>query len=199
MIDNTAIIAIGCTHGTGKTTLRYALASELTATGHSTKVASEVVRSGPWFQYALRLGDGMVPPHALLHLFGDQLRREIEATLHETTHVILDRTVFSCLGYWVLRSKEVEGSTALPACHSVARAHAADYDHVIYCSDRYPLAVMQDPLRGKDETFRDLADVEIRSALEVGAVEPSELPTGLTVAEKVDWVTNRLTNGAYGC
>lgn len=196
MIGGTTIIAIEGTHGTGKTTLTYALASELTANGHPTKVVSEVVRRSPWFQEALR-SDGMVEPHALLHLFADQLRLEIAATMHETTHVILDRTVFSCLGYWVLRSKEPEESMTLRACRSVAHVHGKHYDHVVYCGDRYPLAEMHDPLRDKDEAFRERADNEIRAAIDLGNVMRSDLPTGLIVARKVKWVTDMLRAGDH--
>lgn len=186
MIGRATIIAIEGAHGTGKTTLTYALSASLAAQGHPINVVGEVVRSSPWFQEALLRGDGTVEQHAFVHLFADQLRREIEATLH-STYVVLDRTVFSCLGYWDLRSRGNTSDGSAELLETFAAHYSASYDFVIYCHDRYPLERGQDPFRNTDESFRAESDQAIAAVLERNGVSCTSLPTGLTVSQKVSW------------
>lgn len=192
MLADAHVIVIEGSHGTGKTTLSYAVAAALASAGHPVRLVGEVVRASPWFQDALLRGDGTVDELAFVHLFADQLRQELEAGRH-ATYAVLDRSVLSCLGYWRLRTRGEVSPAMVQAVEAVAREHCVCYDLIVYCHDRYPLARHGDPFRSTDEDFRTMSHEAIHSVVDrIGGRRAKSLPVGLAVPDKVRWVLDQL-------
>ena len=74
---------------------------------------------------------------------------------------------------------------------SFCQTYAQLYDAVVFVSDFYELSKTVDPFRPVDPQFQSDADVAIRGACKTLAIPVLEMPTKLTVAEKVRWVTSR--------
>ena len=192
MIGRCKVVAIEGSHGTGKTTLAHGVAATLSAKGYPVTMVGEVVRSSSWFQEALLRGDGTLEVDGFIHLFADQLRQEMEATI-QSAFAVLDRTVLSCLGYWNLRVRSPRRTGQIrEALEQVARLHAARYDVLVYSRDMYPLEDGQDVFRETDETFRMRSDRAIRACISRIGLRPIDIPRGFGVGEKIEWVVGRL-------
>lgn len=136
-------IAIVGTHGTGKSTLSYILASEFKKMGKNVKIVQEVARTCPF-----GINDGMSVESALW-IYHEQARKEMEAEeKHEI--VICDRSVFDSFiyaKYFKLQDWRIEGLRSI-----ATTALCVDYGLVIFLEPDIPLQT--DGTRSKDLEFQ---------------------------------------------
>jgi protein-tyrosine-phosphatase len=78
----------------------------------------------------------------------------------------------------------------LDAMEQFCRAWAPAYDLVLYSADQYQQPA--DPYRTKVATLQDATAQAVRDACAQVGVELREIPLGLSVAERVAWVTRRV-------
>ncbi len=147
-------IAIVGTHGTGKSTLSYLLASHYKKQGKNVKIIQEVARSCPF-----PINHGMTE-EAARWIYLEHARKELEAEAkHEV--VIGDRSVFDSFmyaQYFNITSDEILNSKVN------AYRHLHDYDKVIFVRPDIPLQT--DGIRSPDIEFQEGIDKLFYSNLE---------------------------------
>lgn len=193
-IRNCRVIAIEGAHGTGKSTLAYALTAYYKAHHVHAATLAELARESPFVEEAVIHGKENFDITAELHLFASQVAREmLLARYHEV--LICDKTVANVLGYsriFLRRNKIAFPSQMLKAVESFCRIYAKQYDAIVYASDFYELNATKDPFRPQDLAFQKQADESIRQVCKDINLTILELPLGLSLEEKVAWVTQRL-------
>jgi hypothetical protein len=71
-----------------------------------------------------------------------------------------------------------------------ARAWSSVYDLVFFCPDHYALGA--DPFRSIGMDLQAAADRAVVDQLSASGVSPAILPMGLTVEDRVRWVSQRV-------
>lgn len=201
MIRECRIIAIEGSHGSGKSTLVHALCATLKAEGHVVGSQLETARENPIIEATRIHGRGEVDVFGQLSLFGTKLTQEaLQARYNEM--LITDKTVMNVLGYARLLIADATAveRDLLDAVASLCRAYAACYDVVFYSQDLYDTTLTADPFRPSDREFQAAADRSIRTALDAVSCQPVEIPLGLSLAQRVEFVLShpRTAEAIYG-
>ena len=157
-------IAIVGTHGTGKSTLSYLMASHYKKQGKNVKIIQEVARSCPF-----PINHGMTV-EAAKWIYYEHARKELEAVAKHDV-VIGDRSVYDSFVY--ASYFQLFGGD-LHDLDIIAYEHLSTYDRVVFVRPDIPLQT--DGTRSPDVEFQigidqlyrdvinDLAYVEIKSS-----------------------------------
>lgn len=138
-------IAITGTHGAGKSTLSYVLASQFKLMGKNVKIIQEVARTCPF-----PINEGM-SKEAAIWIFLEHARKELEAEKkHEI--VVCDRTLYDSFVY-AKHFKLFELDDPDTQFERLAYERLKDYDKIFFVEPTLPLLV--DNVRSPDEEFRD--------------------------------------------
>jgi hypothetical protein len=179
--------------GLGKTTLVHALVAHYQAQGFLVGCSEEPARSSPFMEEIVIYGQGDFDLIAEVDLFGAQLSEQLRASRHLQL-LICDKTVANVLAYARLVLDGSPGShTAgvLAAMSQFCAAWAPIYDAVFYCADNYQQD--NDPMRAKVTHLQDATAHAVLDTCTAAGVALHHIPTGLTVDERVHWVSQQLT------
>lgn len=138
-------IAITGTHGAGKSTLSYVLASQFKLIGKNVKIIQEVARACPF-----PINEGM-SKEAAIWIFLEHARKELEAEKkHEI--VVCDRTLYDSFVY-AKHFNLFDRNDPDTEFERLAYARLQDYDKIFFVEPTMPLLV--DNVRSPDEEFRN--------------------------------------------
>lgn len=141
-------IAIVGTHGTGKSTLSYLLASHYKREGRNVKIVQEVARTCPF-----PINEGMTT-EACLWIYHEHSRKELEAN-HKFEVVIGDRSAYDSFVYATYFN--LLTNTIIQEYEKTAYNHLRyHYDRVIFVRPNLPLQT--DGTRSGNEQFQQGVD-----------------------------------------
>ncbi|MFQ6146741.1 hypothetical protein ACLMNJ_27310 [Streptomyces seoulensis] len=134
-------------------------------------------------------GQGNFDLFAELDLFARHLTDPLRAARHHQV-LITDKTPANVLALAGLVLDPTEPGTAsvLAAAEAICRAWMPiAYDVIVYCRDRYDQKAGGDRMREKVLNLQDESDNAIYDACRASRVPILQIPTGLTVAQRVQW------------
>lgn len=147
-------IGILGTHGVGKTTFLYRLATELKLLGYNVQTVAEVASTSP-----LPINE-TADPDSQLWILLTQAKRELE-TSYRTDFLICDRTVADTLAYYERALLGGQPSSIYPATVIRFGSHwTRTYDHLIYVKRDPNLGLVDDGIRSLNLDFQ--LDIESR-------------------------------------
>jgi thymidylate kinase len=142
-------IAIVGTHGAGKTTLSYLLASEYKRKGKNVKIIQEVARNCPF-----KINEGMTAETSIW-IYLEHQRKELEAE-SKFEIVICDRSVYDSFIYGEVKKVLLSCSEELKGFYlkleSAALYSLYSYDRIILIDPDIPMEV--DNTRSDDPIFQ---------------------------------------------
>lgn len=186
------LVAIEGTHACGKTTLAHALVAHYRARGVLVDCTGEPARTSPFIEEIVIAGRGDFDLACEVDLFAAQLSTQLRAARHHQL-LICDKTIMNVLAYARLVLHAPPGShtgNVLDAMAGFCRAWAPVYDAVVFCSDRYQQPA--DPFRAKVSHLQDATATAVRAACDHAGVPLLELPSGLDLDGRVEWVAGRV-------
>lgn len=139
-------------------------------------------------------GQGNFDLVAELDLFAQHFTVPLRAARHHSV-LITDKTPANVLALARLVLDPTEPRTALllGAFEAMCRAWMPiGYDAIVYCRDRYDQKAGGDRMREKVLNIQDESDAAIYEACDSTRVPMLEMPTGLTVDERVQWTVKRV-------
>ena len=147
------MIAIMGTHGTGKSTLSYLLASHYKKLGKNVKIIQETARNCPF-----PINDKMTI-ETCLWIYHEHSKKELEAKLRHDI-VICDRSSYDSFIY-MKNKDELEVPLYLDAHAKTELKHK--YDKIIFCRPDIP--IISDGIRSANEKFQ--RDIDSRFNIEI--------------------------------
>ena len=139
-------------------------------------------------------GEGNFDLVAELDLFAQHFTVPLRAARHHQV-LITDKTPANVLALarLVLDPTEPDTALVLGAFEGMCRAWMPiAYDAIVYCRDRYDQKAGGDRMREKVLNIQDEADPAIYEACDSTRVPMLEMPTGLTVGQRVQWTMERV-------
>ncbi|HEX3960603.1 MAG TPA: AAA family ATPase [Trebonia sp.] len=186
------VIAIEGAHGTGKSTLAHAILTHYKTRNVNAGLVAETARRSPFIEDVVIHGKGPLSLEAEIQLFAAHISEEQLAARHHEI-MISDKTIANVIGYARLLVAETSGADALiKAMTNFAMTYSRYYDAVFYLSDMYDPALTRDPFRPVDHRFQVDADRYIRGACEEVGLSLYKVPTGLTIQDQVNWVSEMI-------
>lgn len=153
------IIAFSGTHGTGKTTQAYKLASQLKLKGKSVVVLDEVARECP---FPINKESTDITQYWIL---STQIRREMKL-MSRYDHVITDRSIFDTIAYGILL--ESLNASFIDSYKSYVKKY---YKQILVLNpDTFNFQIM-DGVRDMDKIFREQVHNTILHTYSEGGVE----------------------------
>jgi predicted ATPase len=152
----------------------------------------EPARASPFIEETVIYGRGEFDLVAEVDLFAAQLVEQLRAARNQQL-LICDKTVVNVLAYARMlldAGANNHTSTVLDAMAQFCRAWAPVYDMVFYCSDQYNQP--EDPFRAKVAALQDATDHTLRDAYADARIQLHEVPLGLGVAQRVQWVARHV-------
>lgn len=143
-------IALIGSHGVGKTTLSYLLASKYKMEGRSVKIVQEVARSCPY-----PLNDKM-SKEACLWIYHEHMKKELEAS-QKFDMVICDRSCIDSFMY--ARAQKVDMDDDISSCYRAACRWMGTYDKIIFVKSNSCLP-KNDGFRSTDVDFQQRVEEE---------------------------------------
>lgn len=196
MIRNTPLIAFDGTHSSGKTTLIYAVASELKANGINCVVLPEPARESPLVEDVVLHNVGTFDLPLETDLFALHMSQCVRA-IRVGRLVIADRTPANIMAYTRLLihpSNELEQDWFL-SMEQFALHWLRLYDKIFYCCDHFKIDLEQDPMRSKVVSIQQQVDDMTRLEYLKSGIELIDIPIGLTLDERKKFVLAELKSG----
>jgi predicted ATPase len=193
-IRDCRVIAVEGTQAAGKTTLVHALTAHLREQSIGVTCTGEPARVSPFMEEIVLHGQGNFDLVAEIDLLAQHFTVPLRAARQHQV-LITDKTPANVLALARLVLDPTEPGTAavLSAAEALCRAWMPlAYDAVVYCRDRYDQKAGGDRMREKVLHLQDEADDAIYQACRASGVQLLEMPTGLTVAERVQWTVERV-------
>jgi hypothetical protein len=198
-IMNCKLIAVEGAHCTGKSTLVHAITAYYKSRNVHAAGFTEVARASAFVEQVVIHGKGRFDITAELQLLASQIAQEqLLARYHQL--LICDRTVANVLGYSrILLSTSPDGFSTrmLRAMEDFCRVYVEQYDRVFILSDFYDPTSTPDPFRPADKAFQLAADTEIRNACLSLQMPVIDMPVGLSLDDKVDWIVAKIPMEAH--
>jgi hypothetical protein len=188
-IRDCRVIAIEGTQAAGKTTLVHALTAHLREQSIGVSCTGEPARVSPFMEDIVLHGQGNFDLVAEMDLLAQHFTVPLRAARHHQL-LITDKTPANVLALARLVLDPTEPGTAavLAAADAMCRAWMPlAYDAIVYCRDRYDQKAGGDRMREKVLSLQEDSDTAIFKACRATGVPILEVPTGLTVAERVHW------------
>lgn len=188
------VIAVEGTQAAGKTTYVHALTAHLREQGVNVACTGEPARTSPFMEDIVLHGEGNFDLVAEVDLFAQHFTVPLRAARHHQV-LITDKTPANVLALAGLVLDPTEPGTAevLAAAEALCRAWMPiAYDAIVYCRDRYDQKAGGDRMREKVLNIQDESDTAIHEACAMSGVPMLEMPTGLTVAQRVQWTVERV-------
>ncbi|MFE4580533.1 AAA family ATPase [Streptomyces chartreusis] len=188
------VIAVEGTQAAGKTTYVHALTAYLREQSINVTCTGEPARTSPFMEDIVLNGKGNFDLVAELDLFAQHFTVPLRAARNHQL-LIADKTPANVLALagQLLDPTEPGTASVLAAAHAMCRAWMpVAYDAVIYCRDRYDQKAGGDCLREMVLDIQEQSDTAIYEACRDTGVPMLEMPTGLTVAERVQWTLKRV-------
>lgn len=143
------IIAFSGTHGCGKSSLAYILASKLKLAGKNVIVLDELARRCPF-----RINKD-ADERTQVWIICKQITEELEL-IDKVDYLIVDRGLLDSFCYNRVVSKSVEQLTTCDSLFSYIMQHIQQYYRMIYVPDKDSFNFqMNDGIRDLDKQFRD--------------------------------------------
>lgn len=193
-IRDCIVIGIDGTQAAGKTTLVHALTSHYRERSVNAACTGEPARESPFMETIVLHGKGAFDLAAELDLFALQLTTPLRAARNHRL-LITDKTPANVLALarLVLDPAEPGTTDVLAAMETMCRAWMPRaYDLVVYCRDQFDQSAGGDRFRQKVLNLQQDADTAVYEACKTSGVELTELPAGLSTAERVRWVSDRV-------
>jgi thymidylate kinase len=143
------------THGCGKSTLSHRICSELKRNGHNAIVISETARECP---FPINKGQTL---DSTLFIALRQAVKELEATAHGYTHLVLDRGVLDSFVYSEATRQGPTSELENAIQGALATWSQQEYNQVIFlrCDSRdTPQTLQEDGIRETDQAFAKKID-----------------------------------------
>jgi predicted ATPase len=195
MLRDCVVLAIEGTHASGKTTLTHALAAYYRERGIHVATVEEPARHSPFIEEIVVHGKGEFDLETEVDLFAAQLSAQLRAA-RQHTMIIADKTIANVMAYAWLVLQTPPGSreaAVLDAMKAFCEAWAGTYDAVFYCCDRFAQHQAGDPYRSKVLDLQPAADRVVRSTCATVGQRVIDIPPNMTTAERVRWITARVT------
>jgi predicted ATPase len=186
------LVAIDGTHASGKTTLIHALVAHYRSRGNLVDCTGEPARSSPFIEETVIYKRGEFDLAAEVDLFAVQLTEQLRAARHQQL-LICDKTIINVLAYarmFLSTAADSHTDAVLDAMGQFCRAWSPVYDLVFYCTDLYDQPT--DPFREKVAALQVTTDRMLRDTYANAGLELYELPSGLSVHERVQWVAGHV-------
>ncbi|WP_128378539.1 AAA family ATPase [Streptomyces cavernae] len=188
------VIAVEGTQAAGKTTFVHALTAHLREHSIGVACTGEPARTSPFMEDIVLHGEGNFDLVAELDLFAQHFTVPLRAARHHQV-LVTDKTPANVLALAgvVLDPNEPGTAAVLAAAEAMCRAWMPTaYDAIVYCRDRYDQKAGGDRMREKVLGIQDESDTAIYEACRATGVPLLEMPTGLTVAERVQWTVTHV-------
>ncbi|MFE4667181.1 AAA family ATPase [Streptomyces sp. NPDC056716] len=188
------VIAVEGTQAAGKTTLVHALTAHLRERSINVTCTGEPARTSPFMEDIVVHRQGNFDLVAELDLFAQHLTVPLRAARHHQI-LITDKTPANviALASLVLDRTDRDVGQILGAAEAMCRAWMPRaYDVIVYCQDRYDQKAGGDRMREKVLDLQYETDNTLRAVLRHCGVDILMMPPGLTVADRVQWTTDRL-------
>lgn len=189
-IRECAVIAVEGTQAAGKTTLVHALTGHYRGQSIGATCTGEPARTSPFMEAIVLHEEGTFDLVAELDLLAQHLTVPLRAARHHQL-LITDKTPANVLALarLLLDPSEPGIGSVLDAAESLCRAWMPlAYDAVVYCRDKYDQKAGGDRMRDKVLSLQDEADRAILDACKRTGVPILEMPLGLSIDERVQWV-----------
>ncbi|MEE1764399.1 AAA family ATPase [Streptomyces sp. SP18BB07] len=189
-IRECAVIAVEGTQAAGKTTLVHALTAHYRGQSIGATCTGEPARTSPFMEAIVLHEEGNFDLVAELDLLAQHLTVPLRAARHHQL-LITDKTPANVLALarLVLDPSEPGVGSVLASAESLCRAWMPlAYDAVVYCRDKYDQKAGGDRMREKVLSLQDEADRAILDACKRTGVPILEMPLGLSIDERVQWV-----------
>ncbi|MBB5874644.1 putative ATPase [Allocatelliglobosispora scoriae] len=186
------IVAIEGTHACGKTTLVHALTANYRERGVNVACTGEPARTSPFAEETVIFKRGEFDLPFEVDLFGAQLTTQLRAARHHEL-LICDKTIMNVAAYADMLLKPEPGTreaAVVGAMTAFCAAWSYTYDAVVYCPDRYDQP--NDPFRAKVAHLQDETARAVHNACTSSGAPVLDLPLGLSVAQRVAWVAERV-------
>ncbi|MFF9901249.1 AAA family ATPase [Streptomyces longispororuber] len=193
-IRDCRVIAVEGTQAAGKTTFVHALTAHLREQSIGVTCTGEPARTSPFMEDIVLHGQGTFDLVAELDLFAQHCTVPLRAARHHQV-LITDKTPANvvALAGLVLDPAEPGTAAVLAAARALCQAWMPlAYDVIVYCRDRYDQTAGGDRMREKVLALQDASDTAIYEACRATGVPMLEMPTGQTVAERVQWAVERV-------
>jgi len=191
MIRNCVVVAVEGTHASGKTTLVHALTSHLRERSVHTACTGEPARHSPFMEEIVIYGRGEFDLVAEFDLLGAQLTTQLRAARHQQL-LVTDKTLANVVAYARLFLREADAS-AVDAMAGLCRAVAGMYDAVFYTSDVFDPRAGGDTFRARVADRQHEVDHALREACADAGLPLICVPTWLSTAQRVEWISAQLT------
>ena len=194
MIRDCTVIAIDGTHASGKTTLIHALTAHYRRRGINAVAMGEPARTSPYMDEIVISGRGGFDLAAEVDVFSAHLQHQLR-TARNHHLLIADKTIINVLAYARLLlhpAPDSPDALVLDAMRHFCRAWAPTYDLVFFTHDLYHQP--SDPFRAKVTSLQEAAAVTLHQLYDQLGVGVLDIPTGLETDQRVDWITQRVTD-----
>ncbi|HZM76865.1 MAG TPA: ATP-binding protein [Candidatus Limnocylindrales bacterium] len=191
-IRDCIVIAVEGTHACGKTTLVHALTAHYRSQGVNVTCTPEPARSSPFTEETVIFKRGEFDLPFEVDLFGAQLTTQLRASRHHEL-LVCDKTVMNVVAYAKLLLHPAAGSReamVIQAMTDFCAAWSFAYDAVFFCPDRYDQP--NDPFRAKVAHLQDETAAAVHGACTQSGATVHDVPPGLSLAERVHWVAQRV-------
>jgi energy-coupling factor transporter ATP-binding protein EcfA2 len=192
-IRDTAVIAVEGTNASGKTTLVHGLTSHLRERSLHAASTGEPARTSP-FMEEISLHGQPFDLVAEVDLFAQHLTGVLRAARHQQV-LITDKTPLNVLAHaeLLLDTGEPRAREVLNSLRALCRVWMpGTYDVVVYCRDQYDQQAGKDRMRDRVSALQQAVDTSLFEACTGIGVPMVELPTGLTTAERIQWITREV-------
>lgn len=193
MIRGIPAIAFDGTHSSGKTTLKYSVASELKEMGINCVVLTEPARNSPLVDDVVirERGDFDLPLE--LDLIACHISRNIRASRHGS-FILADRTPANVIAYTKLlvRMNDEREEQLLHAAENFVRQWLKVYDLVFYCQDYFKVDLNSDPMRSKVADLQLQLDIQTRKEYKNAGIFLNKIPKNLSNSERTEYVLDVL-------
>ena len=194
MMRGCTVLAVEGTHASGKTTLTHALAAYYRERGIHVTTVEEPARHSPFIEEIVVHGRGQFDLETEADLFGAQLSGQLRAA-RQHTMIICDKTianVLACARVVLTAPPGSREAAVLNAMESFCRSWAPAYDIVFYCCDNYGQEQPGDPYRARVLDLQPAADRVVRQTCAMTGQRITDVPPGMTTAERVGWIAGRV-------
>lgn len=193
-IRDCRVIAIDGTHASGKTTLIHALAAHYRRQGINVAAMGEPARTSPFMEEIVLHGRRGFDLAAEVDVFAAHLQLQLR-TARNHQLLIADKTIINVLAYAHMLLDVAPGSldaAVLDAMEAFCRAWAPTYDVVFFTQDHYHQP--SDNFRDKVASLQHRAATTLRQLYDDLNVVVIDVPRGLETAQRVEWITQRVTH-----